>query len=112
MLLSDNSKIYGIPDGVYSGQNDRIDELNARRQSRQFPDQPLQPEFDPRPVSTKYSLFPMIDRRVPVNYANPLVEIPNKVAIPNKVENVQNHIYSISTNFSPATRNGPVSGYL
>jgi hypothetical protein len=119
MLLSDTSKIYGIPEGVYSGHNDRVDELNTRTQSRQFPDRPLTPEFDPRPVSTKYAHFPMVDRRrIPTNPDGSLVAIPQKeiaaaaAAAAATAPTNQRAIYSISTNFSPATRNAPVSGYF
>lgn len=56
----------GIIQGCYSGQQDRVDELNTRIQSRFIPDSTLRPNYDPRPVSTKYALFPTIDRKVPV----------------------------------------------
>jgi hypothetical protein len=87
--------IYGVHQGLSSGQFARVDELNDRVSSRQFSDIPLAPNFDPRPVTTKYALFPMIDRRTaPVE---PIVQVPQ---------------HSTSTNFSPATRNGPVGAYL
>jgi hypothetical protein len=47
----------------YIGQQDRVDELNERIANRLEPNN-AQPNFDPRPTSTKYSLFPMIDRRI------------------------------------------------
>lgn len=49
--------------GVLIGQNERVEELNRRVIDRISTDAPLQPNFDPRPVATKYSLFPIIDRR-------------------------------------------------
>ena len=55
----------GIIQGFYSGQQDRVDELNTRIQSRFVPDNALRPNYDPRPVSTKYALFPTIDRKTP-----------------------------------------------
>ena len=62
-----NQKIEGlIPSGyagVLIGQNERVEELNRRIVDRVSTDAPLQPNFDPRPVSTKYALFPVIDRR-------------------------------------------------
>ena len=64
-MYNDN-KIYGIPEGVSYGQNERVDELNRRISSRHFPDIPLQPNYNPRPVPTKYSIFPIIDRVKPV----------------------------------------------
>jgi hypothetical protein len=83
----------GIVHGFYSGQNDRVDELNERIQGRQFPDNPLRPNFDPRPVPTKYSLFPVIDRKTPPRF-------------PWKQEYLDN------SGFSPATQNGPPKPYL
>jgi len=55
----------GIIQGFYCGQQDRVDELNTRIQSRFVPDNALRPNYDPRPVSTKYALFPTIDRKTP-----------------------------------------------
>jgi len=66
MLLTENKPIEGIvPNvpGILYGQNKRLDELNARIFDRYFPDEPLSPNFDPRPISTKYAYLPMIDRR-------------------------------------------------
>lgn len=52
---------YGVEYGVTIGQQSRVDELNTRILDRVFPDVELRPNFDPRPVSTKYSLFPIVD---------------------------------------------------
>jgi hypothetical protein len=88
-------EIYGVPKYLYAGQNERVEELNDRIDSRQFSDSPLAPNFDPRPVPTKYSHFPLINRRefsaIPIN------QYPD---------------YNVENNFSPATQNGPVSGYI
>jgi hypothetical protein len=95
MNLNENFKIYGIPEGISYGQNDRVDEINERRSMRDFSDIPLAPNFDPRPVPTKYAHFPIINRRTPpterINYA-------------------VNHV--VELNFSPATQNGPPCGYF
>lgn len=99
MQLSESYQIYGVPQGIYYGQFDRTDELNMRTHSRQFSDKPLTPQYDMRPVSTKYALFPIIDRRT-----------PSQTHLEQNLQNNEN--YNLSTNFSPATRNGPVSGYV
>ena len=96
MDLNDNQNITGAVHGLWEGQHDRLDELDIRISERQFPDKPLQPNFDFRPVPTKYSFFPIIDRR-----AKPEVLIRK-----------HNELYNPATNFSPATRNGPVGTYL
>lgn len=66
MLLTENKPIQGIVPhvpGILYGQNARLDHLNSRLFDRYFPDAPLQPNFDPRPISTKYAYLPVIDRR-------------------------------------------------
>lgn len=99
MNLSEiNNKIQGlIPEtpGILYGQNERVDELNDRILGRFYPDMPLQANMDIRPVSTKYSHFPVIDR-VPIA----------------KVPLVKEEYYSMATNFTPANTRGPVDGYL
>jgi len=66
MLLAENKPIEGIvPNvpGILYGQNARTDELNARLFDRYFPDGPLAPNFDPRPIPTKYAYLPIVNRR-------------------------------------------------
>ena len=93
-MNTSNNEFYGVPQYLYYGQNERVDELNGRIESRQFSDTPLQPNYDPRPVSTKYAFFPLIDKKIPTN--EPLKNYNN---------------FEINNNFSPATRNAPFSGY-
>ena len=93
-----SSNIIGlVPDvpGILYGQNERTDELNSRLTERQFSDRPLQPNYDPRPVPTKYSLFPITNRRK-------LMDEPLSPYLDHSVE----------SNFAPITQNGPVDGYL
>jgi hypothetical protein len=95
MDIHANTKIFGLHEGISYGQNERVDELNTRITDRHFPDSPLAPNFDPRPVPTKYSRFPIVNRRKFSNtYIRPMV----------------NHV--VELNFNPATRNGPPNGYL
>lgn len=70
------------------------DEINDRMTTRNIPDTTLQPNFDPRPVSTKYSLFPIIDRRREAT-----------------VTKNKHDAYSPSSNFNPGT-SAPVNGFL
>jgi hypothetical protein len=94
LQLNDN-KILGVPVGVYYGQNERVDELNDRIGSRYFPDSPLQPNFDPRSVQTKYSRFSIINRRKPMN--EPVIPYLD---------------YNHSINFNPGTHRAPPSGFI
>ncbi len=55
--------IYGLPVGLMRGQHDRVDELNNRILDRAFDNKPVKPVFNPRATSTKYTLFPILDRR-------------------------------------------------
>jgi len=70
------------------------DEINDRMSKRNIPDNVLQPNFDPRPVSTKYSLFPIIDRRIETTVTK------------NKYD-----AYTPSNNFNPGD-SAPVNGFL
>ena len=95
MNLNDRQIIYGVHSGVQIGQQDRTDELNNRIAERYFPDTQLQPNFDPRPVPTKYSLFPIVDRRT----------ISTQRVLPNLE-------YYPEVIFNPGNARGPVSGVL
>lgn len=95
MDLNDNPNVTGAIQGLWQGQQSRLNELDSRLAERQFPDYPLQPNFNFRPVPTKYAYLPVIDRR-----ARPQVPIVN------------HGIYNTATDFSPATSNGPVASYL
>ena len=59
----ESKPIYGLHSGLLSGQHDRVDELNDRILGRAFDNKPVKPVFNPRAASTKYSLFPILDRR-------------------------------------------------
>jgi len=99
MNISEPNKIKGIlPEtpGVIYRQYDRLNDLNDRIQNRQFPDQALQPNYDPRPVPTKYSHFPVIDRRK-MNIETPLAKYLD---------------YATETNFAPVSKKGTVDGFL
>lgn len=71
------------------------DEINQRITERYKPDSHLQPNFDPRPVSTKYTLFPIIDRRTEPGVMKKKYET-----------------YSPSSNFNPGNDGAPVNGFL
>jgi hypothetical protein len=95
MDIQNDSGTYGIPNGIYYGQFERTDELNERMYERYFPDKPLQTNFDPRPVPTKYALFPIIDRRTSPNET--ISTLPN---------------YNIEENFNPGNSRAPMHGFL
>jgi hypothetical protein len=95
MEIQNNSSIYGLPQGIYYGQHERTDELNHRMNERFFPDKPLQANFDPRPVPTKYSHFPIINRRT------------------SHKESIQREpLYKIEDNFNPGSSRAPSDGFL
>jgi len=95
MSLIENNLLYGVQHGVSVGQNERVDELNDRILERSFPNMPLQPNFDPRPVSTKYSIFPIIDMRSPPT-----------------VRKLPYLDYYTEIGFNPGNSRGPVSGFI
>ena len=95
MNIQEEQKIYGIPEGISYGQFQRQDELNNKIYQRNLPDQKLKPNFDPRSVQTKYSRFPIINRRTEP-------QIP--------IEKYLDH--SVESNFTPSNTKGHVSGFI
>jgi hypothetical protein len=94
-LISDvEQPIHGLVGGILYGQNARVDELNSRILDRVRPDSVLAPNFDVRPIPTKYARFPVIDR----------LTIP-KVGIRGEPD------YSVDR-FAPTQSRGPVSGFF
>lgn len=86
--------MYGVIDGAYYCNQDRNMELNVRIAERNIPSASLEPQFSIRPVSTKYALLPVVDRRskstVPINKMEP---------------------YSVENVFNPGTSQGPWNGF-
>ena len=95
MDIQSNSGIYGVPEGILYGQHDRTDELNNRMNERYFSDKPLEANFDPRPVPTKYAHFPIINRRTPAK--EPIMHEPT---------------YAVTDNFNPGNRRAPINGFI
>lgn len=121
MDLTDNPNVIGAVTGLWQGQHERLNELDARLAERHFPDRPLQPNFNFRPVPTKYAYMPIIDRRA--RPQEPIAHYPQHDIATNlrrtpdaKREEFE---YSPETPYkgvlggiSPATSNGPVGTYL
>jgi hypothetical protein len=93
MELQSANTVLGIPKGVLYKSDDRVEELNTRHTQRQFPDAPLEPNYDPRPISTKYSQFPVLNERKPIEHTRELF------------------VTHTMNNFNPGSHNGPSSGY-
>jgi hypothetical protein len=84
----------GIPEGVFYGQNARVEELNDRVNSRYFPDLALAPNYGPRPTPTKRTQFPMVNMRaVPTVGLNSYTD------------------FSTKNNFYPGTQAAPPQGF-
>ena len=85
-----------INPGIIYGQHARLDELNTRLFDRVLPTGgELQPNFDPRPVSTKYAHFPTLAGHVPATVS--IRQMPE---------------YSTESTFAPMTTRGPVDGFF
>ena len=69
-------------------------QTNNRIYDRNIPSQMLQPYVDVRPVLTKYSYFPIVDPRKPINV--PLVQMPT---------------YNVHKVFNPGNTQSPWSGF-
>ena len=88
------SKLYGVIDGVYYCGNERTEELSRRMAERNIPSAPLQPQFGIRPVSTKYEMMPIFDRRA-------------KATVPIK----RQPTFNPEVTFNPGSANAPWSGF-
>jgi hypothetical protein len=93
--MNQQEKMYGVADGITYQQIERTEDLNKRIIDRQFPDYPLEPNYEPRPVPTKYAIFPIIDRRTPAK--EPRLDYP---------------LHNPYVNFSPGTGPAPIKGYF
>lgn len=82
------------PNEVYHTNIDRYQELNERIAERNVPSGNLQPYFSIRPLSTKYSLMPILDQYKPSDVKIPIT---------------QN--YNVGKTFNPGNAQGPWSGY-
>ena len=86
--------MYGVVDGIYFCNSNRVEELNDRIYDRNIPSQKLQSQFDIRPVSSKYALMPIFDRRsIPTV---PIERMPT---------------YNLANTFNPGNAEGPWSGF-
>lgn len=74
--------------------NERTEELNDRIAYRNVPSGQLQPQFDIRPLSSKYAKMPIVDPRV--NHATPIHAHPT---------------FNIETTFNPGNAQAPWSGF-
>lgn len=93
--MSDSgNSMYGVVKGLYECNQERTEELNDRMSLRNIPSSDLQPQFGIRPVSTKYAMLPIVDRRPKPKV--PLVHTPS---------------YDISKTFNPGNATAPWSGF-
>lgn len=74
--------------------NQRTEELNDRMYTRNIPTGSLQTQYGIRPVSTKYAMMPILDRRA-------IPTVPLK----------QTPVYNTQTTFNPGNAAGPWSGF-
>ena len=86
--------MFGVVQGVYYCGMARTEDLNKRIAERNLPSAPLEPQFSMRPVSTKYSLLPIVDQR-------PRSEVPI----------ITRPTYNVKTTFNPGTAQAPWSGF-
>ena len=56
--------MYGVVNGLYQCQENRVEELNIRISTRNLPSEPLPPYFSSRAVPTRYVKMPIVDCRL------------------------------------------------
>ena len=54
--------MYGVINGLYTCNHERVDEINNRMSDRNLPSNSLQPQYSIRPVSTKYGYMQILDQ--------------------------------------------------
>jgi len=88
------NKMYGVVNGYFRCNNDRVDDLNNRISERNIPSKSLQPQYSIRPVATKYGYMQVLDQ-----YKKPTIPLNNYKS------------YSPSTTFNPGNAQAPWSGF-
>ena len=86
--------MYGVVKGTYFCGMERTEELNDRISDRNIPSASLEPQFSMRPVSTKYSIMPIVN-------PSPSVSTPIK----------SEPVYNTANVFNPGTAQAPWSGF-
>lgn len=87
------------PDHLYYGQFNRTDDIDKRIFERTLSsDIQLRPNFDPRPLNTRYEVLPIISKNSHEKRAS--------VPINKYLE------YDINKTFSPIQSKGPIEGYF
>lgn len=84
--------------------DDRVDELNNRILDRAFANnKPMKPLFNPRSVSTKYVLFPVLDNR-PEIYLEDKVDVGENIEIETDLygRNERSSIYDYGSKYRPS----------
>lgn len=94
VVQQQSNKMNGVVDGAYRLNVDRLQILNERIFERNVPSTVLQQQFSQRPVSTKYSLLPLVD-----TYKETSVPI------------VTQPVYKQEQVFNPGT-SAPFNGYV
>jgi len=56
------SPMFGVINGLYTCNHERVDEINNRISDRNLPSNSLQPQYSIRPVPTKYGYMPILDQ--------------------------------------------------
>lgn len=91
---SQEYELYGVEQGARCCNLKRSAELNERISERNVPANPLQTHLSIRPVSTKYDMMSIMDRRVVPTV--PLKRVPT---------------FDVKTNFNPGSAQGPWEGF-
>tara|TARA_X000000950_G_scaffold279577_1_gene372581 strand:- start:524 stop:1063 length:540 start_codon:yes stop_codon:yes gene_type:complete len=94
MEYSNSNQINGLPKYAFYGQEDRVEELNKRLGSRHNIEKPLEPNFNLRPTSTKYDIFPILDKQ----------------PVPSTKKDYET--YKLSNQFFNGNSRAPPSGYF
>ena len=88
------NKMYGVVNGLYLCNHNRVDEINSRMSDRNVPSSSLQPQYSIRPTSTKYGYMQVLDQ-----YKKPNIPLNNYKT------------YSTESVFNPGSAQAPWNGF-
>lgn len=94
MNLNAKNPIINTPTVMYTKIKNSNDDINGRMEQRHYSDTPLNPNYNPRPISTKYTHLQVYQSRKPANET--LLKYPE---------------FETQTNFYPGSQNAPFAGY-
>lgn len=94
MNLNEKNPIINTPTVMFTKMKNTNDDINNRMEKRNYSDTPLNPNYNPRPISTKYTHLQVYQGRKPAHET--LLKYPE---------------FETQNNFYPGSQDAPFAGY-